>query len=251
LGPGRLVLLTPDLAVARIRGGHREIAVSGKDSIMARPTRLLVAGALSVVAAGLSLVPASAGTEHVVVTASSPSTGQPIAGGGSWLVNKPSGYYVGRAIAGSRFDNTFTSTAGWHYGRAGSPNMCAWAMPGSLGTITGQPADSCSAATRDNLAHRRNIGKDFNALAHDATDGTVVAAGACPLYYNYFVGTNFAGGANGGHWNHLAGSTASTVRYRFTTLDNGAAVVRDTALGWGFAPASCVGRPTTVFNDND
>ena len=218
---------------------------------MTKMTRFLVAGALSVAAAGLAMAPANAGTEHAVITANSPSTGQPIAGGGSWLVNKPSGYYLGRAVVGSHFDNTFTSPAGWHYGRAGSPNMCAWAMPGSLGTITGHPADSCSSATRDLLTHRRTVGKDFNAAAHEATDGTVVPAGACPLYYNYFVGTDFAGGANGGHWNHFAGTTESTVRYRFSTLDGGAAVVRDTTLGWGFTPASCVGRPATLFNDND
>ncbi|MFD1052054.1 hypothetical protein ACFQ1S_44035 [Kibdelosporangium lantanae] len=44
--------------------------------------------------------PSGAGEVHQIKTAPSPSTGEPIAGGGSWIVNKPSGYYVGRAMPG-------------------------------------------------------------------------------------------------------------------------------------------------------
>ncbi|MEU5691773.1 hypothetical protein [Actinosynnema sp. NPDC020468] len=192
---------------------------------------------------------AAAGTEHVVVTANSPSTGQPVTGGGTWLVNKPSGYYLGRELPGGRFDNEETSPAGWHYGRAGGPDLCSWAMPGSLGAVTGRPPDSCSATTRERLSHRRGVGRDYNAPAHEATDGTSVAAGTCTLYYNYFHGTDFP--SNGGHWANPAGPVGGSVRYRFTTLDGRAAVVRDPALGWGFVPLSCVTRPSPLYNDDD
>ena len=37
----------------------------------------------------------------------------------------------------------------------------------------------------------------------------------------------------------------------FTTLDGKAVEAKDPNLGWGFAPASCVGRPAQVFQDND
>lgn len=195
---------------------------------------------------------ASAGLVHVVQTAPSPSTGQPVAGGGSWLVNKPSGYYVGRAPAGSTFDNEVTSSAGWHFGRSDHVDMCSWAMPGSMGADLGARPDSCSAATSAVLAHRRSIGRDFNAPAHEAQDGTRVPALGCALFYNYFHGTRFASGANGGHWGDPAGSTAAGfVLYRFTTLDGQAAVVRDPDLGWGFVPTTCAGRPGHVFNDDD
>jgi hypothetical protein len=63
---------------------------------------------------------------------------------------------------------------------------------------------------------------------------------------------DFAGGANAGHAADPAGTTgAGFVLYRFTTLDGQAVVARDPALGWGFVPASCAGRPDHVYNDDD
>jgi hypothetical protein len=195
--------------------------------------------------------PAYAGNLHSVITADSPSTGAPIAGGGTWIVNKPSGYYLGRVLPGGQFDNQLNSAAGWHYGRAVTgPDMCGWAMPGSLGTRLGTLADSCSSATMDAIAHRMTVGRDYNAPAHAATDGTPVPANtACTLYLNYFHGTDFT--ANGGHWANPAGTPDATVRYRFTTRDGQAAVVRDESRGWVFLPTTCVQHPAQLFNDDD
>jgi hypothetical protein len=218
-----------------------------------RPLLQGAAAALALTAAGIAQAGAAeAGTVHSVVTAPSPSNGAPIDGGGSWIVNKPSGYYLGRELPGGRFDNEANS-GGWHYGRAVTGiNMCGWAMPHSVGARLGTVADSCSAAVRGTLSHRRNVGRDFNAPAHRATDGSPVPANTgCTLYLNYFHGTGFAGGANGGHWANPAGAPGSSVRYRFTTLDGRAVVVRDTTLGWGFLPIGCVQRPATRYNDND
>jgi hypothetical protein len=195
---------------------------------------------------------ALAGNVYLIQTAPSPSTGQPIQGGGSWIVNKPSGYYIGRSMVGTRFDVVENTSANWHYGRAiDTVNMCGWVMPGSMGAFQGATSDSCSAATKDYLTHRLTFGKDYNAAAHVAGDGTSVpAATNCPFYYNYFYGTDFT--SNGGHWANFAGYTsAGYVLYRFTTRDGQAVVARDPNLGWGFARASCVGRPGTVYNDND
>ncbi|GAA5196494.1 hypothetical protein GCM10023322_65530 [Rugosimonospora acidiphila] len=198
-----------------------------------------------------AVTPAQAGHVHAIQTANSPSDGAPIAGGGSWIVNKPSGYYLGRLMPGDRFDDEVTSSANWHYGRAqGAVNMCGWVMPGSMGAALGDTADSCSSTTESTLSHRRTFGRDYNAAAHQAGDGTAVPANpACELYYNYFYGTDF--GSNGGHWATPAGTVGSTVRYRFTTNDGAAVVVRDPVLGWGFLPIGCVQRPATLYNDND
>jgi hypothetical protein len=206
----------------------------------------------AVLAAVLGGVPAYAGHVHGIMTAPSPSTGAPIAGGGSWIVNKPSGYYLGRAMPGDSFDDEVTTGDNWHYGRAiTGVNMCGWVMPGSMGGARGDVADSCSAATREALSHRRTVGRDYSARAHKATDGTPVPADtSCRLFYNYFYGTDFT--ANGGHWaNPAAGPTSATVRYRFTTNDGAAVVVRDPVQGWGFLPTGCVTRPGQLFNDND
>lgn len=202
---------------------------------------------------GVTTSTALAGNIWTIQTANSPSSGQPIAGGGSWITNKPSGYYIGRAMVGTRFDVVYTSSANWHYGRAiDTVNMCGWVMPGSMASKVGYQADSCSATSGvvNDMAHRLYIGKDFNAPAHDATDGTSVPAGSCPFYYNYFYGSDFS--SNGGHWaNQTSNTSSGYVMYRFTTRDGGARVVRDPVLGWGFVPSWCVGETSTVYNDND
>jgi hypothetical protein len=215
--------------------------------------RAVVVGAVAAAALAAGQGAAWAGHQHLIQTAPSPSTGQPVTGGGSWIVNKPSGYYVGRAMPGTVFDDEVTTSGNWHFGRAVTTvDMCGWVMPGSMGAAAGDVADSCSATTQATLSHRLAVGRDFNAPAHEATDGSAVPAGTgCTLYYNYFHGTSFAGGANGGHWANAAGAAASTVMYRFTTLDGRAVVVRDPALGWGFLPVACVSRPSALYNDND
>jgi hypothetical protein len=220
---------------------------------MSSRTARRAAAAVAAAATLFIAPPALAGNIWTIQTAPSPSTGQPITGGGSWIVNKPSGYYIGRAMVGTRFDVVETTTANWHYGRAiDTVNMCGWVMPGSMATKVGSQPDSCSATggVHDAMAHRLTIGKDFNAPAHDATDGTYVPAGACSFYYNYFYGSDFS--SNGGHWANYAGTTsAGYVMYRFTTRDGGARVVRDPNLGWGFVSSSCVGESSPVYNDND
>jgi hypothetical protein len=219
-----------------------------------RAVRRGLRAAFVVAAASLMLAsPAYAGNIWTIQTAPSPSTGQPIEGGGSWIVNKPSGYYLGRAMVGTRFDVVYTSSSNWHYGRAiENVNMCGWVMPGSMNSKVGSQADSCSATggVRDQIVHRLTIGRDFNAAAHEATTGTRVPAGSCPFYYNYFYGSDFT--SNGGHWANFAGYTsAGYVLYRFTSRDRGAREVRDPNFGWGWVPSSCVGTSSPVYNDND
>jgi hypothetical protein len=86
--------------------------------------------------------------------------------------------------------------------------------------------------------------------AHAATDGTPTTADpTCTLHLNYLRGDDYT--ANGGHWANPAGHPAPSVRYRFTTRDGHAAVVRDPIHGWAFLPVECLHLPTPLYNDND
>jgi hypothetical protein len=215
-----------------------------------RPTAAIL-GLLTALSLAAGAGPALAGNVWTIQTAPSPSTGAPIVGGGTWIVNKPSGYYLGRELPGWQFDDEQTTAGNWHWGRAISRvDMCGWAMPGSMGSFVQSVADSCSAATQSTMSHRLDVGENFNAPAHATGDGTAIPANpGCALYYNYFYGTSFPG--NGGHWADSPGNASSTVYYRFTTRDGGAAVVRDPNLGWAFVPIGCVNIDIPVYNDND
>ncbi len=172
---------------------------------------------------------------------------------GTWIQNKPCGYYVGTAMAGSSFDVHETTPSNFHFGRNyGSNNICGWIPPGALSsTRTGTADSSCTQATRDALLHRRQVGYNFNAPAHQAVDGSSITVNTnCGAYYNYYSSSSYSGGS----LRNYAGRPASTVRYRFTT--NGstpAVVVRDSTLGWVFLNRSCVTdwRYVTFYNDND
>lgn len=173
---------------------------------------------------------------------------------GTWLQNKPCGYFVGIARAGTSFDVHETTPSNYHFGRNyGNNDFCAWIPPGALGSSPTQTgvAASCSTTTRDNESHRRTFGYDFNAAAHAATDGTAVTVDTgCTAYYDYFTSSDFASGAlhdsTGGH-------PQSQVFYRYTANGGGAVAVRDTALGWVFLSAGCVTdwRGLVFANDDD
>lgn len=171
---------------------------------------------------------------------------------GTWLQNKPCGYFVGIARGGTSFDVHETNPSNYHYGRNyGNNNFCAWIPPGAIGTQTATGvAASCGAGVRDALLHRRTFGYDFNAAAHDATDGSVIYVNpGCTAYYNYYVSSYF----DTGSLHDPAGNPGSAVHYRFTANGGGAIVIRDGALGWTFLPRSCVTNWNGVVfhNDND
>lgn len=172
---------------------------------------------------------------------------------GTWLQNKPCGYWVGTAMAGSSLDVHQTNASNYHYGRSwGNNNICGWIPPGALGSSpTASVAETCGDATKDSIAHRRTVGYNFNAAAHAATDGTAITVNpACTAYYNYYTTSAYSEGS----LRDAAGNPGSTVMYRFTTNGpNPAIVVRDSALGWIFLSRSCVTnwRGITFYNDND
>lgn len=173
---------------------------------------------------------------------------------GTWLQNKPCGYFVGTAMAGSSYDVHETTPTNYHFGRSlGNNNLCAWIPPGALSSQpTGTAPASCGAATRDAMWHRRTFGYDFNAAAHQATDGSAITVSAgCPAYYNYFTTSGYSTGS----FRDQAGTAGTTVAYRYTA--NGPApramAVRDDRLGWVFVPRNCVTdwRGVVFHNDND
>ncbi|MDC3988685.1 hypothetical protein [Polyangium jinanense] len=159
---------------------------------------------------------------------------------GTWLQNKPCGYFIGTAIAESSFDVHLTTDSNYHYGRShGNNNLCAWIPPGALvGSAESVPA-SCSDATRERFSHRRSFGYDFNARPHEATTGTPISVNpSCGAFLNYYTSSTYDTGVLR---DPAPGTPSAEVRYRFTT--NGAKpaiVVLDDNLGWVFMDRGCV-----------
>ncbi len=174
---------------------------------------------------------------------------------GTWLQNKPCGYFIGTAMAGSAFDVHETTPSDYHYGRNyGANNLCAWIPPAALsGSPSGSADPSCGAETRERISHRKSFGLDFNAGAHDATDGSPISVDpACAggAYYNYYNKSDYSDGA----LRDPAGTPSGEVSYRFTTRgSNPAMVVRDTNLGWVFMDRDCVTdwRGLSFNNEDD
>lgn len=222
-------------------------------------TRLLGKG-LAVLAVAAAAVAATAGPAAAVnrytIIANAPKPAVCNNSGaipaGTWLQNKPCGYFVGIARAGTSYDVHETTGSNYHYGRNyGNNNFCAWIPPGALSgpTATGLAA-SCGSTVRENLLHRRTFGFNFNAAAHAETDGSPISVNTgCLAYYNYFNSSLFTSGS----LHDPAGQPQSTVRYRYTANGGGAIAIRDTDLGWVFLGAGCVTNwnGLTFFNDND
>jgi cysteine-rich repeat protein len=135
-----------------------------------------------------------------------------------------------------------TSPAGWRFGRAyGAINFCAWSDPATLGQRIGAEQDSCSEEVRSGLKDRFTFGRDFNCNPGECGDGTPAPlATDCTFYLNYFHGVNLSPGFADPGGTLQAGDT---VRYRYTSHDGGAALVRTACLGWGIIPRSCVAWP--------
>jgi hypothetical protein len=178
---------------------------------------------------------------------------------GGWLANKPCGYVMGTAVAGTLFDVSTTTGNNFHFGRwrAGDgTSYCAYLVPGALDTSHSTPvADSCSAATSDRLVHRRSFGRDFDVPPHTGNGAIVVRINpsACTGYYNYFVDSDY----NSGSLRNPAGfALPTTGGYRYTTADGGASMIRVDALGetiWLFVSRACINAqlPANLNNQND
>jgi hypothetical protein len=172
---------------------------------------------------------------------------------GTWIQNKICGYFIGTAMAGSSFDVESTASDNYHFGRDhGDNDFCGWIPPGALSSSPiGTTTSSCSTTTQDNMSHRLDIGKNFNAVAHTVDGASPITVNpACEEYYNYFDSSTFTSGS----LRDAAGTPASSsIGYRYTTNDGQAMVVDDPNLGWGFMSLSCVTSwdSVTFHNDND
>jgi hypothetical protein len=195
------------------------------------------------------------GVIYHIKTATSPTKGSPILGGGSWIVNRHSGYYIGRAEIDDLFEVVYETKSAkvWYYGRShGLLSIRGFIMPGSLGKKHKKIHDTCSPESRHNIERDRlKFGHYFNAPAHGSETGTPVSVKTdCTFAYNYFIGNSFRGGRFRSKSGSMAITANTQVLYRYTTWDDNAVVIKHPSYGWGFAPASCVDRPARVFNDN-
>lgn len=161
---------------------------------------------------------------------------------GTWLQNKPCGYFIGTALAGSSFDVHQTNPSNYHYGRNyGNNNLCAWIPPGALSGPIGTAPASCSEPTKDALLHRRSFGYQFN--VEPFGDGYPITVNtACWGFRNYYNSSSYSGGVLR---DLTSGPISSVVRYRYTAYGSDSTygavfVARDPVHGWLFIPTYCI-----------
>lgn len=216
---------------------------------------------LPVLALMLAIPPVAGGATRYRVSADLPK-----AGGGQYLQNKKSGYYLGRLAPGDAFRSQRTSTDSrfnnlYHYGYAyGDAGICAWIGPpadqrnyrsyfndsrGGLKSLC--PKSGTGVGSAGWLAKRDNIGRDFNCPDGQATGPVqTTLAQAAGFFYNLDWAGDYSGGRGvdplldpaTGQKRVLAAGT--TVMYRFRTKDRDKAVVYAPTIGWGFVLASKV-----------
>jgi hypothetical protein len=171
---------------------------------------------------------------------------------GAWIANKPCGYVLGTAMAGSSFDSVQTTGAGFRFGRIGGDvHFCGWVAPRSF---TGSPhpvAGSCSGKTRAYQLHRLSFGRNFNAKPHAAVTGSDLKVDAtCARFFNHFTDSTFT---RGELRDQAPVSRKAHVAYRYTTRDGNAMMVLDATpgVGWVFMSTSCAGSIPYHENGDD
>jgi len=191
---------------------------------------------------------------YVIKTATYGPDIDPIQGGGTWILNRPNGYYVGRLLSGEQFVSEFIFEDGSHFGRTlGVSEICGYVLKSSLDKVVGQREQSCSQESVAEMFHRMSIGKDYATPASKrSTDGVPVrvTSDSAILYYNYYFGSDFP--YNGGHWEEPSPHPLNTtVNYVYSSLDGLAAIVQDRIHGLGFVSIDDIEKPSVVYNDND
>lgn len=180
-------------------------------------------------------------------------------GGGAYVTNAASGYYMGRMRDGELF--RVVSTSGLdRWGWSESRGRCMWIGPQGggpdveyLGTSIGEgTASACTSTLKTSLADRATIGKNFNCAANRAAGGSrTVLSGSTPFYHNLQWSSNYQSLSIGANTQVTTLPYRAIVQYRFTTNDNVWAVVNvleedgnPGALGWGFVLASSLNIPS-------
>jgi hypothetical protein len=177
------------------------------------------------------------------------------------IANVPYGYYIGRAFASSNVRETSVTKLGdYAFGavtqlKGQQPIVqCGWFESKSLTTTTQtlQGPQPC-AKRREVLSDQYSFGHHFNSPPGASNDGSYVThlTPQCNdrLYANdASLEAAIAGGTfaprfkNGRGLYDYIGTISNTapVHYRYTTLDNRAAVVRTDKYGWGFLSKACI-----------
>ncbi len=195
-------------------------------------------------------------------------------GGGVYLTNAHSGYYMGRLYRrqmfgvhdyrGSRGFGARVTDDGrvYRWGRGlGDADGCFWIGPAGngppgdeyLGRVDGDNrAKACSRVHMNALAERTNFGRDFNCPANAAVGPQRTTLRRSASFHH-----NVAWHRDGERYRveHVAGPrravlpAGTTVWYRYTTRDGSKAVVFARSadgeeLGWGFVEADAVEPPS-------
>jgi len=205
----------------------------------------------------------------------------PKAGGGNYLQNKMSGYYLGRLFVGESFWSQRTTTDWrldkrtgrrfnnlYHYGYAGGESrFCATIGPPAdqrdyrdYFTNPRPRAQRCPSFSSRGvgsdrwLRDRDHIGKAFNCPDGKATGPAQTTIRArTGLFYNLRWSNDYRGGKSRDRAIDRATGMplilqpGTLVQYRFMTRDSSKAVVYVPTYGWGFVSASKVDVKQGVY----
>ena len=205
--------------------------------------------------AAVAIASLAIGTE---TSASRPNEDQGRYGPGVWVTNEASGYYIGRSFRGDTMEKHINSTSddyayglikrGWN-----KLEQCGWIESSAITPNVPLAEKSDCAPHLERLKKRWSFGKKFNCLPARCVDGketTMSRNKACDhkFFYNYAPpkkgSRNISFPETEGGLYDYAGRQYGEVRYRYTTKDSRAVVVRSYKYGWGYLEADCVdGHP--------
>lgn len=182
------------------------------------------------------------------------SSGASKYGPGVWIANEGSGYYLGRAFKNDMMQKHLYSDSGAYvYGfiqRSWNKVLqCGWIESKHVSSDAKLVDDSVCEPYMERLKKRWTFGKKFNCGPGKCVDGKEVDVSinkSCDhkLYFNYVPGRK-----SGRHVSYpnteegfydYAGKEYGEVRYRYTTRDSEAVVVRSYKYGWGYMEADCI-----------
>lgn len=179
-------------------------------------------------------------------------------GPGVWITNEGSGYYIGRAFKDDMMQkNLYSDSGDYVYGIIergwNKVKQCGWIESRHVSLKARVVEDSECSPHIERLKKRWTFGKKFNCTPRACVDGKeteLSADKACDnkFYYNYAPGKKSARHMSyptteSGFFDY-AGRQYGEVRYRYTTKNSQAVVVRSYKYGWGYMDASCIdGHP--------
>ncbi len=187
------------------------------------------------------------------------------ANGDVQVAHTPSGFYLGTLVNGEHFRRSFTGATWWHGNALGQTQLCGWVEGSKLSPYSSTTGSCGSGRTYTGIDNRRYLLTQRGYCVNDyvfnknlplLTYGTYAGGlwNWSRLYRNYYDGSYL-------HQEYLDASgtpialapywaaNATTVTWRYVTLDQRAIVVKTNAHpAWGFVDRALL-RPDLQYSD--